>query len=215
MSYKLYNRVGSGGFAVEAALTLTRQPFELITIESAPSTPLPESFRAINPWRQVPTLILPDGTVMTETGAILIHLATCHPGDDVGPEPTTPEAARMLRWIVFLSANVYEATLRRVYPERYTTQADGVEGMQAAAVQRSDEAFALLEAELVDGGFLLGAGISLADVYLAMLYAWHRGQRRDGLTALAHKVAGHDLIAPLWQRNFDHRMAIKWGRDVA
>ena len=212
MSYKLYNRIGSGGFAVEAALTLARQPFELMTIDSAPGTPLPESFREINPWRQVPTLILPDGTVMTETGAILIYLATCHPGDDVGPEPATPEAARLMRWIVFLSVNVYEATLRRVYPERYTVQADGVDEVQAAAVQRSDEAFALLEAQLADGGFLLGDDMSLADVYLAMLYAWHRGGRRDRLTALAHKVAGHDLVAPLWQRNFDHRMTVKWGR---
>lgn len=214
MSYKLYNRVGSGGFAVEAALTLARQPFELITIESAPGTALPESFREINPWRQVPTLILPDGTVMTEAGAILIHLATCHPGRDVGPEPATPEAARMIRWIVFLSVNVYEATLRRVYPERFTAEADGIDGVRAASLQRSDEAFALLEAELADGGFLLGAHMSLADVYLAMLFAWHRGQRYERLTALAHKVAGHDLIAPLWQRNFDHRMKIRWGRDA-
>ena len=121
MSYKLYNRTGSGGFAVEAALELAQQPYDLTTIESAPSTPLPESFRDINPWRQVPVLITADGAMMTETGAILIYLATRYPGGDVGPEPATPEAAQLLRWIVFLSANVYEATLRRVYPERYTT----------------------------------------------------------------------------------------------
>ncbi len=215
MSYKLYNRTGSGGFAVEAALELAQQPYDLTIIESAPSTPLPESFRDINPWRQVPVLITADGAMMTETGAILIYLATRYPGGDVGPEPATPEAAQLLRWIVFLSANVYEATLRRVYPERYTTDGDGVAGVRAAAVQRNDEAFALLDKELDAGGFLLGARLSVADVYLAMLYAWHRGQRHADLTALTHRVAAHGLIAPVWQRNFDHRLAIKWGREEA
>ncbi len=215
MSYKLYNRTGSGGFAAEAALTLARQRYELITIESAPSTPLPESFRDINPWRQVPVLITTDGAMMTETGAILIYLATRYPGGDVGPEPATPEAAQLLRWIVFLSANVYEATLRRIYPERYTTDSDGAAGVRTAALQRNDEAFALLNNELDAGGFLLGARMSVADVYLAMLYAWHPGQGFAELTALTHRVAGHDLIVPVWQRNFDHRLAIKWGREGA
>jgi len=54
MIYKLYNRLGSGGFVVEAALTLCDEPFELINLDSTPGTELPESFRAFNPWGQVP-----------------------------------------------------------------------------------------------------------------------------------------------------------------
>ena len=73
----------------------------------------------------------------------------------------------------------------------------------------------MLDKELDAGGFLLGARLSVADVYLAMLYAWHPGQRRADLTALTHRVAAHGLIAPVWQRNFDHRLAIKWGREEA
>ena len=34
MTYQLYNRLGSGGFVVEAALTLAQAPFELITLDS-------------------------------------------------------------------------------------------------------------------------------------------------------------------------------------
>ncbi len=79
MSYRLYNRPGSGGFVVEAALALADADFDLVELDSKAGTPLPESFREHNPWRQVPTLILPDGSTMTETAAILIHLAACHP----------------------------------------------------------------------------------------------------------------------------------------
>lgn len=50
MPYKLYNRLGSGGFAVEAALALAGVDFEFVEVDSVPGTPLPESFRDINPW---------------------------------------------------------------------------------------------------------------------------------------------------------------------
>ena len=59
MTYQLYNRDGSGGFVVEAVLALADESFELIRLDSTPGTPLPESFRDINPWRQVPVLITP------------------------------------------------------------------------------------------------------------------------------------------------------------
>lgn len=213
MVYKLYNRTGSGGFAVEAALAVAGQPFELIAVESQPSTPLPESFKAINPWGQVPVLLLPDGTMMTETGAILIYLATRHPGDGIAPPLDTSEAAEVMRWCVFLSVNVYEATIRRVYPDRYTTDADGAAGVKAAAIARNDDAFALIEASLTDEGFLVGRQQTVADIYLAMLYAWHPGQRFERLVALTHRVAADRVIAPLWRRNFDHRLKIKWGRE--
>ena len=64
MSYTLYNREGSGGFAVEAALVMADLPFELVTLSSTPGTPLDESFKATNPWGQIPTLIDSDGNVI-------------------------------------------------------------------------------------------------------------------------------------------------------
>ncbi len=213
MTYKLYNRLGSGGFVAEAALTLIGAPFELELIESTPGTPLPDGFRAINPWRQVPTLVLADGTVMTESAAILIHLAAAHPEAALGPAPGTSDHARFLRWLVFLSANVYEAVLRRGYPERFTTDPAGTEAIADAARRRMGEALGVIEAELAEGDFLLGPEMSAADLFLAMLTAWNRGA--DALprcAALTHRVAAHPKIAPVWQRNFDHRLDIKWGR---
>jgi len=217
MSYKLYNRRGSGGFAVEAALALAGEPFELISIDSQPSTPLPASFREINPWGQVPVLITEDGTMMTETAAILIYLAGEHSGPDVAPNTGTPEHARLLRWTVFLATNVYESTLRRIYPMRYTTDPAGGEGLRDAAFARNAQAFQVLEKELTNGPggpFLLGGQMSVVDVYLAMLFAWHVDHHEFPLCqALTHRVAQHSVIAPLWQYNFDHRLAVSWGRE--
>lgn len=214
MTYKLYNRLGSGGFAVEAALALTGTDFELILIDSVPGSELPESFRATNPWRQVPVMITPDGARMTESAAMLIYIAQLYPAENVAPEPGTPEMAALLRWIVFLSSNVYEGTLRRIYPARFTSNENDAAGVREAAVRRNDEAFAMLERELQSRRFLCGEKMTLADVYLAMMFAWHPGNERYGAcTALTHKVAGHSVIAPRWQKNFDHRLKVKWGRS--
>ena len=213
MPYKLYNRLGSGGFAVEAALALAAVEFEFIEIDSKPGTVLPQSFRDINPWGQVPVLLTEDGTMMTESAAILIYIASLHPGDDVGPELGTPEHARLLRWLVFLSANVYEAILKRLYPDRYSTDPNSHAALQEASNIRVSQAFDLLERELTPGSYLLGAKMSVGDVYLAMLYAWSAKHCQNPLCeALTHRVAAHPVVAPIWQRNFDHRLAIEWGR---
>lgn len=214
MNYKLYNRLGSGGFAVEAALVLAGQSYEFAALDSEPGTPLPASFKDINPWRQVPVLVLDDGTVMTETAAILIQLSIVHAGA-LEPQPGTAEHARLLRWLVFMSANIYEGILRRGYPERFTadTSKEGVHAVRVAAANRNSEAFSVLENELRGGTYLLGQALSVADPYLAMLFAWHSDHDRyPRLQALTHEVAGHDKVAPIWRRNFDHRLTIKWGR---
>ena len=213
MAYKLYNREGSGGFVVEAALALADVPYELVRLDSVPGTPLPATFRRINPWGQVPVLVMPDGTMMTETAAILVHLAACHPDKELGPTPGTTAHAVFLRWIVFMSANIYESEIRKGYPERFTTDSAGAAGVAEAATKRMSDGLGLIEGELRPGGFLLGDSMSLADVYLAMLNAWQGGghdlPRCDDLT---HRVARHPIIAPIWRRNFDHRLATTWGR---
>jgi glutathione S-transferase len=151
--------------------------------------------------------------MMTESAAMLIHVAACHPAKNLAPRPGTPAHAAFLRWIVFMSANLYESILRWGYPERYTADADGAAGVAAAGEARLRDGLALIEGALRPGAFLLGETMSVADVYLAMMNAWHGGGR--GLARcddLTHRVAAHPAIAPIWRRNFDHRLATRWGR---
>ncbi len=201
--YTLYNRPGSGGFAVEAGLVLAGQPYEFIDVGNRPGDEMPASFRSINPWGQVPALILPDGTLMTETGAILIYIAGAHPKAQLCPSPWTSPYASFLRWMTFLGANIYEGILRDGYPDRFTDDPDGVEAVQSAAIRRTQEGFSLLESALSDSGFLLNE-MSAADIYLAMLFTWRRD--KTGLPrckALTNRIAAHEIIAPVWRRNFD------------
>lgn len=202
--YVLWNRKRSGGFVVEAALDLAGADWRLETVESQVSTPLPESFRSVNPWKQVPVLDLPDGTRMTESAAMLLHIAGAFPDAGIAPRPGTPEHAQFLRWTVFLSANAYEAMLRRTYAGRYTTDPDGAAAVKESAMQRLDECFALLEGEIGDSGWLVGESLSLADVFLAMIWYWH--DRLNGTlpkcTEIVRRVMVDPRVRPSWERNY-------------
>jgi glutathione S-transferase len=206
MTYKLYNRIGSGGYVVEAALALADASYDVIEHPSKAGTPLPDSFRDTNPWRQVPTLVLPDGSVMTETSAILIHLAACFPEKNLAPPPGSSEHAAFLRWIVFANVNIYEAVLRRVYPLRYSNDPDTVQTTRDTANQRMSEALLVLEDAITTGPFLLGETMCLADVYITMLFVWlQRSIDAPRLAILRERVKANPVIEPIWRRHFGDR----------
>ena len=205
MSYTLYNRRGSGGFVVEAALALAGAQFELIELDSKAGTPLPESFRETNPWGQLPTLILPDGTTMTETSAILVHLACCFPDKHLAPPPGTSAHGAFLRWTAFANVNLYEGVLRRGYPFRFTDDPKGYDALRSAANRRMGEALGLIESH-VEGLFLLGDEMTVADIYIAMFFAWYRAEiEAPHLARIAQAVRGHPVVGPIWRRHFGER----------
>ena len=202
MTYRLYNRRCSGGFVVEVTLTLAETAFELVELESELGTELPDSFREINPWGQVPVLILPDGTTMTETAGILIYLAAQFPNQKLAPAPGTSAYASFLRWTVFASVNVYEAVARSSYPHRFTTDLVGRDAIGAAATQRMREALGIIEAH-VEGPYLLGPDMSVADIYIAMLYLWSGRQvPTPNLDAIIDQVQQHPVVSPIWERHY-------------
>src|SRR5262245_20550212 len=108
MTYTLYSHDGSGGFAVEAALVKAGASHKLVSVDTGKGEQNKPEFVAINPMRQVPALTLPDGTVMTESAAIVVHLAHAFPDKGLAPKPATPAHARFLRWMFFMAANLYE-----------------------------------------------------------------------------------------------------------
>lgn len=90
----------------------------LRTSEWEPGPALRE-LQAINPLGQIPTLILPGGTVMTESAAILIHQGLEHAGHGLLPE-RSDERAVALRGLVFIAAKCYPAVSISDYPGRWT-----------------------------------------------------------------------------------------------
>jgi GST-like protein len=185
--YKLYGRRGSGSLAVQVALEEVGARYERIWVGREASDVA--RFRVINPTGRVPALALPDGTVMFESAAMLIHLASSHPQSLLAPQPGTSRHALFLQWMVFLSANVYESALRMYYSDRYSSRGEAdAEAIRKKGTEDFCSHLALISQGL--GPHVLGADYSIADVYLYMLASWYSGERSE-LYARVPKLGKH------------------------
>ena len=174
--FKLYGRPGSGSLAVQVALEEIGAGYERIWVgrEAADVA----QFRVMNPTGRVPALVLPDGTVLFESAAMLIHLALGHPQSRLAPQPGTSLHAVFLQWMVFLSANVYEAALRMYYSDRYSTRGEAdAEAIRVQGAEDYETYLGLIARGL--GPYVLGGSFSIADVYLYMLASWHPGDKAE------------------------------------
>ncbi|MGB8818496.1 MAG: glutathione S-transferase family protein [Rhizobiaceae bacterium] len=208
-SFRLYGRPGSGSAACEAVLALAQMPYELFDLEKGADGLLPAEILALNPLRQVPVLILPDGTVMTESAAIILHLAGLAKHAGLAPTPGTAAHANYLRLMLFMAANTYMTDLRWYYPHRFSSDPSHAPAIKQKAGEDQRLNWAALEAMAANGEALLSSGLSAADIYLAVLVSWTEFddfvQIHPKLAAIARRVAKIPAITPVWRR---HQIAV-------
>jgi glutathione S-transferase len=179
-AYTIYGRPGSGSVAPQMLLEELGQAYSVVWVGKDEAAI--QDYGRICPTRKVPALVLPDGTVMIESAAMLIHLTTVHGEKKLAPPPGTSEHARFLQWMVFLSANLYESALRAYYSARYSADGEAdAPAIHKQAILDFDRHAGVMEAAL--SPFLLGAEASAADMYLYMLGTWYP----PGTDALAAK----------------------------
>lgn len=200
--YILHTSAGSGGFAVEAILAEAGAEYRVVPIDTKKNEHRKKSFLKLNPMAQVPVLTLPDGTVMTESAAMVIHLADALAGGKLAPKPGTAKRAQYLRWLTFMAVNLYTADLRFFYSDRYTTDPAGAEAVKASGLRDMEGQFAMLDKAVGAGMYLLGNSFSAADPYLLMLCHWHPEpakmlSQRKNLGRICQRVKSRKAIAPL------------------
>ena len=104
--YILHGAVGTGSFVVEAALLKAGAPHTLVNMWQRGDKKRPRlrspPFVELNPKGQVPVLVLPGGEVVTESAAILLHLAAAFPEAQLAPAPGTPAHATFLRHLLLI-----------------------------------------------------------------------------------------------------------------
>lgn len=201
---KLYARKGAGSDAVEALLAVCNQPYDVEYLTKGTDGYYPPEFRKINPRGEVPTLVLDDGTVMTESAAVLLWLADAHPDAKLAPAVTSPLRPRYLRWMLFLAAAPYASALQYYYPHRFTTAASAGPSIKAKAVEAMERDFAILSDAIGTGPFILGQSMSAADIYATMLISWAADlpgllARHPQLHRLCQVVLRHPAIGKVWQ----------------
>jgi glutathione S-transferase/GST-like protein len=204
--YKLYWAQGSGAMAPQALFEEIGAEYEKIVIDFEKEEHKSEEFLAVNPMGQIPALVLPDGTLMTETAAMLAHIADRYPEAKLAPPAGSSDSARFLRWLFFLGSNVYPTILRVYYSERYSTDPTAAAGIKVAAELELDEQFKILDDALNPGPYLVGEAFSAVDILLWMLIEWHpepahlfeRAPRVKRLSELLH---ARPAIARTWREH--------------
>ena len=176
---------GYGSAIVEAALAVAgiRHDREVVDMDGDRA-----ALRALNPLAQLPTVVLPDGTVMTESAAIVLRISELAPSSQLAPLPDAPERAAFLRWLVYFAATIYP------------TYAYPIADDQREALWRPLEAAA-------GAPWFLGSRFSAIDLYVAVMTHWKPSpawfvEHAPKLAAIAEACTRRPELAPVWAANF-------------
>jgi len=206
--YTLYGTKGSGSSIAEAALDRCGLEYRIVRASQWEEDSAYEELKKINPLGQIPTLVLPDGSVLTESAAILMHLGLECP--DSGLLPAAPSArAQTLRGLVFIAANCYSAISQIDYPERYTTETGEAaqEAVRQGARRVLHRHWEIFADTFLGDPFLGGAQPGALDIMAAIVSKWsgarkHLAVARPAFHAQLQRMEAHPWLAPVLVRHF-------------
>ena len=209
MKYRIYGAAGSGSVPVEAALTLIGAPYDVVV--DAPTWEgdhQRDRVAPVNPMRQLPAVIAPDGEVMTESAAILIWLAERHPQAGLAPAAGDPERGQFLRWMTFIPASIYSMYWVRDIPARLAgDDPDDQSRILERTADRIAECWRTMEDQLSPGRFLLGERMTMLDLYVTVVSRWRPMRRRFYVEAprmaeVVRRIDALPELADFWAARF-------------
>lgn len=208
MTYTVYGAAGSGSVPVEAALTLIGAPYQVIEAVTWEGDAERDKVAPVNPMRQIPALITPEGETITESAAILIWLAEQHPEAALAPDAGDPRRAQFLRWMSFIPASIYSMFWVRDVPSRLGGDDPAAQAtIRARTADRIAECWGVMDRQIAPGRWLLGDEMTVLDLYVATASRWTPGRARFAEVAprMAEAVARVDRLPELrafWAERF-------------
>ena len=132
------------------------------------------AFLALNPAGQVPIAVWPDGRVLAQSNAIMLHLAE---GSDLIPSDAW-DRAQMFQWLFWEQYSHEPAIAVRRFQVHYLKRPDP--DIDPALMTRGRAVLAIMDSHLATRAWFVGPRLSLADLALV------------AYTRLAHE-GGFDL----------------------
>ncbi len=204
----LYGSQGSGSAAVEAALERCGLAYRVQRASTWEADSDQPALGRANPLAQIPTLCLEDGTVMTESAAILMHLGLAHPASGLLPADAGPRA-QALRGLVYIAANCYAAIGVIDYPERWCEGGSPAEHerIRVGARQRLHRYWEVFADQFGAEPFLGGEAPGALAILAAVVSRWsgaraHLRQQRPAFHARLEHIQTHPTLAPVFARHW-------------
>ena len=159
----LYNSAVSGNcYKVRLLAAHLGLPLELHEVDVVDRSNRRELLGDLNPALRVPTLVLDDGRPLAESGAILWFL-----GDGTRFVPSDPFArAQVLQWLFFEQYDHEPGVAVARFLLAYSGRAEEFADLIAERQKQGQRAIGALERHLETREWLVGDGMTLADIAL-------------------------------------------------
>ena len=197
---------GCGSVVVEAAFALAGVPLEVEEVDYSASSPTRARLLELNALGQVPVLVLPDKSVLTESLAMLHYLNDLEPSVDLIPPPGDATRKAFYRWSLFFMAALYPTWTYGDEPAKWVKEDAAAKQLRESTDEHRKTLWRMVEPE-ARAPWFLGERMSAIDLYLAAMTRWRPGvlwfaKRTPRLVAVAKRAAALDAVAPVMQRNF-------------
>jgi GST-like protein len=205
--YKLFANPGWGSVLAEAQLAWYGLPYEIEDVgDIFQSKAARERLKPYNQIHQVPTLILPDGAVMTESAAITLYLADVAASPELVPAATEPIRPQFLRWLVYLVANIYPCFTYADDPSRFVMDKAEQERFRQKVDDYQKRLWTIVEAE-AQAPWFFGNRFTALDIFIGAMTNWRPRQawfegNAPKLFAIAREADRVEKLATVWRRNF-------------
>lgn len=166
----LYFAPNSISLAILIVLEEIGASYALERVDLAKGEQRSAAYLALNPLGRVPTLRTEEG-LLSETPALLTYLARTAPSAQLLPATAFLEA-RALSFLSYLASTVHVAHAHRMRGSRWSNDPDAIASMQRKVPESVLAAFALIEAEKLEGPWVLGEQFSVCDAHLFTLAQW-------------------------------------------
>ncbi|NMP28780.1 glutathione transferase GstA [Rahnella sp. SAP-1] len=170
---KLYYKAGACSLSPHIVLREAGVDFSIEKVDlSSKKTEEGDDFFKINPKGQIPTLLLDDGTLLTEGVAIVQYIADQKPDRQLMPEVGTLARYHALEWLNYIATELHKGFSPLFNPKA----PDEFKSLMREALSKK---FAYVNASLKDKNFLLGSHFSVADAYLFTVMRWAQALKFD------------------------------------
>lgn len=174
---KLYYAPNTCALASQIVLEEAGAAYESVRMDFARNDQRSADYLGVNPKGRVPALVTDHG-VLTETPAILAYLAQIFPAAKLAPSDPW-EFARAQAINSYLCSTVHVAHAHKGRGPRWTDDAAAIEAMKKKVPQNMSDCFALIEADMLTGPWVMGESYGVCDAYLFTIARWLEGDSVD------------------------------------
>ncbi len=197
---------GCGSAIVEAAFAIAGVPVDHEVVDYSGGSPTRARLLEVNPLGQVPSLVLPDGRLLTESLAIINYLNDLAPAAGLVPGAGKPGRIEYLRWSTFLVAALYPTYTYGDDPGKWVEDTQAARQLRESTDRHRQVLWRQVE-EAAGSPWFLGERMSALDLYVAVMTQWRPGRKwfaasTPRLMAIAEKTAATPGVAAVIAKNF-------------